>query len=203
MDAGRRVIFREGIWNTTTRKIAEEAGISLATIHYYFANKDELLVAVYEEMIESVRRLAAEDFAKPGTLAERIDEVVERTWQFTRQNMDGQLMQAELMAYALRNGMRDLAMRQGREYLDIYRRVLLSASDVAGRTDLDLQGLAQLLLAAIDGIIVAHTIEPDEGRTTDSFRRLVDVAHQYPLTPDKKPLTPLTLTAPKHARRRS
>src|SRR5580698_2250267 len=87
MDAGRRVIFREGIWNTTTRKIAEEAGISLATIHYYFANKDELLVAVYEEMIDSIRSSAAEDFAKPETLAARIEGVIARTWQFSKQNI--------------------------------------------------------------------------------------------------------------------
>jgi len=77
------VIFREGIWNTTTRKIADEAGISLATIHYYFANKDELLVAVYEEMVSSIRNASTEDFAAPGTLAERIEGVVDRTWQFS------------------------------------------------------------------------------------------------------------------------
>lgn len=202
MEAGRQVIFREGIWNTTTRKIAEEAGISLATIHYYFANKDELLVAVYEEMLSSIRHASAEDFAAPGTLAERIEGVVDRTWEFSQKNMDGQLMQTELTVYALRNGMRTLAARQGHEYLDIYVRVLKSASDVVDRTDLDIEGLAQLLLAGVDGLLVAHTVEPDNARTARSFRSLAQVALHYPLTSGKKPLTPLTLPAPKSGRKR-
>jgi AcrR family transcriptional regulator len=202
MEAGRRVIFREGIWNTTTRKIAEEAGISLATIHYYFANKDELLVAVYHEMISSIRDASAEDFAAPGTLTERIEGVIDRTWQFSEKNMDGQLMQAELTVYALRNGMRALAVRQGQEYLDIYTRVLESASDVVGRTDLDIEGLSRLVLAGIDGLLIAHTVEPDRARTASGFRNLAHVALHYPLTSGKKPLTPLTLPALKPERKR-
>lgn len=202
MEAGRRVIFREGIWNTTTRKIAEEAGISLATIHYYFASKDELLVAVYEEMVNSIRHASTEDFAAPGTLAERIAGVVDRTWQFSQNNMDSQVMQAELTLYALRNGMQKLAARQGHEYLDIYTRVLESAIDVIGRTDLDIEGLSQLLLAGIDGLLVAHTVEPDKARTARGFRNLAQVALHYPLTSGKKPLTPLTLSAVKSDRKR-
>lgn len=201
MEAGRRVIFREGIWSTTTRKIAQEAGISLATIHYYFANKDDLLVAVYEEMIEGIRRSAAEDFAKPGTLAERIQQVIDRTWEFSQPNMQGQLMQAELLTYALRNGMRDLAVRQGQEYLDIYLRVLATASDVATRADLDIVGLGQLLLAGIDGILISHSVEPDDSRTATNFQRLADVALHYPLTPGSKPLTPLTIRSTRPSNR--
>lgn len=193
MEAGRRVIFREGIWSTTTRKIAEEAGISLATIHYYFANKDDLVVAVYEDMIDTIRHSAAKDFAEPGTLVERIKGVIDRTWEFSQANIDGQLMQAELTVYALRNGLRPLAVRQGREYLDIYLRVLNSASDVVNRSDLDIDGLAQLLLAGIDGILLAHLVEPDDKRTARAFQRLVEVALHCPLTQGRKPLTPSTL----------
>ena len=203
MEAGRRVIFREGIWNTTTRKIADEAGISLATIHYYFANKDELLVAIYEEMISSIRRYAAEDFATPGTLVERIAEVVEVSWAFSEKNMDAQLMQAELTLYALRNGMQTLAKRQGREYLDIYVQVLGASSDAAGRNDLDIIGLAQLILAGIDGILVAHMVDPDAARTARACRQLAQVACHFPLTTGSTPLTPLRLSTSRKAATRS
>ncbi len=37
---------REGFENTSLKQIAEEAGIATALIHYYFKNKEELLVAV-------------------------------------------------------------------------------------------------------------------------------------------------------------
>jgi AcrR family transcriptional regulator len=201
VDAGRRVMFREGIWNTTTRKIAEEAGISLATIHYYFANKDELLVAVYEEMIDSIRQYAAQDFSEPSTLAERIEGVVEVSWQFSEKNMEAQLMQAELSVYALRNGMQALATRQGREYLDVYVRVLQSASDVKERRGLDIIGLAQLILAGIDGVLVQHMSEPDNARSARTCRKLIEVALHYPLTAGDAVVTPLTLSKQKRSGR--
>ncbi len=111
-------------------------------------------------------------------------------------------MQAELTIYALRNGMRTLAVRQGHEYIDIYARVLKSASDVAGRTDLDIEGLSQVLLAGIDGLLLAHTVEPDKARTARRFRSLAQVVLHYPLTSGKKPLTPLTLSPAKSDRKR-
>jgi AcrR family transcriptional regulator len=202
IDAGRRVIFREGIWNTTTRKIAEEAGISLAAIHYYFANKDDLLVAVYEEMIDSIRSSAGQDFATPGTLAEHIEGVVDRTWQFSKTHMDGQLMQAELTVYALRNGLGSLAVRQGREYLDIYVRVLKSSVDAADRDDLDIDGLAQLLLAGIDGLLIAHLVDSNDVRSAQNFRRLAQVALHFPLTSGRTPLTAITLPKARTGRTR-
>ena len=37
---------REGLAATTVRGIADEAGVSLSTVHYCFASKDDLLRAV-------------------------------------------------------------------------------------------------------------------------------------------------------------
>jgi AcrR family transcriptional regulator len=193
VDAGRRVIFREGIWNTTTRKIAEEAGITLAAIHYYFANKDELLVAVYEQMLAAIRASAVEDFAQPGTLVERIEGLIDVSWKYSKKNMEGQLMQSELALYALRNGLPSLAARQSQEYLDIYVRVLRSASDVAKREKLDIAGLARFIMAGTDGILAQHLAEPDEGRSERACAQLARVALSFPLTSGPKPITPLTL----------
>lgn len=194
IEAGRRVIFREGIWNTTTRKIAEEASINLATIHYHFANKDALLVAVYDEMLDSLRSQVRTDFPDPSTLAERIERVMQRTWEYSQENMAGQLMQAELTLYALRSGLTDLAERQSQEYLEIYSRVFRGASDVTGRADLDIDGLSRMLIAGTDGILIQHHAEPDNARSAEACRKLAYLAQRYPLTPPPEELTALSLS---------
>ena|SRR5712692_6986817 len=48
--AAGRVIAREGAAAVTTRKIAGEAGINLATLHFLFGSKDALLVAVLDQV---------------------------------------------------------------------------------------------------------------------------------------------------------
>lgn len=48
------VIAEEGIEHTTTRRIAERAGIHVGNIHYYFKSKQALLDAVAQQVLSSV-----------------------------------------------------------------------------------------------------------------------------------------------------
>ena len=49
------VIAEHGVKGATTRRIAEAAGCPLASLHYVFHSKDELLFAVYESLIDLIR----------------------------------------------------------------------------------------------------------------------------------------------------
>src|SRR5215831_11429120 len=48
IDATMRLIGRKGVAALSTRKIAREAPIHLATLHYRFGSKDDLLLAVLD-----------------------------------------------------------------------------------------------------------------------------------------------------------
>ncbi|MFF9228917.1 MULTISPECIES: TetR/AcrR family transcriptional regulator [unclassified Streptomyces] len=50
IEAAVRVIAREGADRATTRKIAEEARAPLASLHYCFQNKENLLLAVFTQL---------------------------------------------------------------------------------------------------------------------------------------------------------
>lgn len=43
IEAALRVIARDGLAAATTRAIAAEAGMSLASLHYAFTSRDELI----------------------------------------------------------------------------------------------------------------------------------------------------------------
>lgn len=49
--AGYRAMVRSGMAGARTRDIAAEAGITVATLHYYFPTKDDLVRAVLEHTI--------------------------------------------------------------------------------------------------------------------------------------------------------
>src|SRR4029453_1566929 len=63
--AAYRAIAREGVAAITTRKLAGEAGVNLATLHALLGGKDALLVAVLEHvtgrMIDALPRPAQAD----------------------------------------------------------------------------------------------------------------------------------------------
>ncbi|WP_216216268.1 TetR/AcrR family transcriptional regulator [Amycolatopsis aidingensis] len=52
MQSGFRAIVRSGLAEVRTRDVAAEAGITVATLHYYFPTKDDLVRAVLEHTIQ-------------------------------------------------------------------------------------------------------------------------------------------------------
>jgi len=69
--AARDVLAEHGAAGTTTRSIAERAGVKLSLVHYHFGGKQELLAAVLdvenERLLERQRQL----FAGPEPLADK------------------------------------------------------------------------------------------------------------------------------------
>ena len=70
VDAAHRLIVEKGE-SFTTQDLIKEAGVALQTFYRYFGSKDELLLAVIEEMI-------AESSAQWKAQAQDIDDPVER-----------------------------------------------------------------------------------------------------------------------------
>jgi AcrR family transcriptional regulator len=69
--AARDALAEDGAAGTTTRAIAERAGVKLSLVHYHFGGKQQLLAAVLdlenERLLERQRQL----FAGPEPLAEK------------------------------------------------------------------------------------------------------------------------------------
>jgi AcrR family transcriptional regulator len=65
LDAARRRLLTDGYAGLSTRKVADEAGVPLSQLHYYFGSKQGLIMALFEQenqrRLERQRRLYAED----------------------------------------------------------------------------------------------------------------------------------------------
>jgi AcrR family transcriptional regulator len=60
LDAARQMLVEHGAGGTSTRSVADEAGVPLSLVHYHFGGKQGLLVAVLER-----------ENAEPGPLADK------------------------------------------------------------------------------------------------------------------------------------
>ena len=65
LDAARRRLLADGYAGLSTRKVADEAGVPLSQLHYYFGSKQGLILALFEEenqrRLERQTRMYAED----------------------------------------------------------------------------------------------------------------------------------------------
>jgi len=68
--AARKVFMRKGFSATRTRDIAEEAGINLALLNYYFRSKQKLFEEVMKEKIQTLLQTVIPVLINPATTLE-------------------------------------------------------------------------------------------------------------------------------------
>jgi TetR/AcrR family transcriptional regulator, regulator of biofilm formation and stress response len=185
--AAIRVIAREGVARATTRRIAEEAGTALATLHYAFRDKAELFAAVTEYGVRRTEEALAERRIAPGIgLAEAVAEIVTLFRDWTAAEPGLQAAQLELQAWSERTpAFRELAdhcyVTYGRAFVGVLRAAATAAED---RVDLD--RLATLTLMTTDGMALRILASGPSAMADVDVRTLavglVAAAGEYPST---------------------
>ncbi|MGI5467150.1 TetR/AcrR family transcriptional regulator [Streptomyces sp. CA-132043] len=86
IEAAVRVIAREGADRATTRKIAEEAKAPLASLHYCFQNKENLLLAVFTQLSEEMPLQVDPPEGESVSLGQALEQRLNRAMQWTVDN---------------------------------------------------------------------------------------------------------------------
>jgi len=141
------VIGRSGIGAVTHRSVAEEAGVPLGSLTYWFGTKDDLLR-------EALRRFVADEAQRLKGVAEQLGTgadpaaVAERYASVLEDNAgDEQIAQFELYLEAARNpALRDIAAESFRAYEE----VAIAALRAAGASEPE--RLAPLFVSLADGM---------------------------------------------------
>lgn len=177
--AALRVIGREGVAAATTRKIAEEAGVPLGTVHYWFADKNELLEDVVRTIVERLEKaVAVGERPGGGTTIEDLRAGLRAAWAEVSGDAPGtQLGYYELTALALRNpSMRELARHQYRSYREMAARSL--APMLEGVEPQRAATIAQFVAVTFDGLLLAWLADPENTHPEQVLEMLVDVVYQ-------------------------
>jgi len=84
--AATKVFVQKGYAATKTRDIAEEAGINIASLHYYYRSKDKLFELVIGEALQNFSQVMDSIFNNDLPLHEKIKVFVERYIDFLKVN---------------------------------------------------------------------------------------------------------------------
>jgi AcrR family transcriptional regulator len=151
LDAAVRRIAREGIDEVRIARIATDAGVSPALVHYHFDSREALLVEALEhsyDLAGSSRVVSAAG----GSAAERLGAMIDACLPFPGDQRDDWLLWVELWLRAARHP--ELAATAGRLYgrLHEWFELVLAEGVASGElAAVDAAGLSDRLLAAIDG----------------------------------------------------
>ena len=175
-----RALCAIGVIGTTTRKIAAESNVHLATLHYHFESKSALLLAVLEALVGEMTIALRDEVRSSSDVKECIEQVLRASWRWVAQTREQQIVQYELTMYALREGAQWLAKRQYDAYVELYRDILL---DVAKRANelspAACTAVARFILAGVDGLILQDLADPNRARSKRSLEALIRSAQFY------------------------
>ncbi len=176
LDAAIAVLARDGIAETTTRKIAAEAGVNQAMLRYYFGSKDDLLFAVLQEMMRQTREIVQQATLRGQDLRAMLLSGLLAFWQHFESRPELQILQYELTLYALRNPASVwLARQQYHGYCAVVEALFAQGFATTGQESaVPLSELARFVVAGIDGLILQFISSPDRARARRDLSNLVD-----------------------------
>jgi AcrR family transcriptional regulator len=180
LQAAVAVIATNGVHGATTRKIAAEAGINLATLHYQFENKEAILLSVLGHLASKYRQNLEQTFDKPEPLRDRIDRLLTYIWGEIQRNPHEQLTLFDLTLYALTTpGSEWIGKKKYDEYQLLYRDALASSSEItAGSSEIDLDALTNFIFTGFIGIVLQWLATANTPRARQQIQTLVTAAQR-------------------------
>ena len=160
IEAGYSILAEKGIEATTVKEIARRASVSPGLFHYYFASKDELLLAVFQEAGTTVfvqqlaqelqQRLSEQTFPEVAMLAVGV---------ISRRNPTWFRLRYELYALGLRNP--TFLPAVGLMLEKVRASIAQTLSRYLGGDDAQLQAMAAVILACTDGLALQQLAQPE------------------------------------------
>jgi DNA-binding transcriptional regulator YbjK len=154
LDAVLRIVAEAGVDAVTHRRVAEVAGLPLASTTYWFDSKEHLLTAALERAADrDIERLRALLRDVPEPAPDPLDLVVEAILDPTDDSIHasrGWLLAtfALVLEAARRPSLREVTMRWTDAYYEMLPPLLAAAGSRDPRSD------TQLLVAASDGLLL-------------------------------------------------
>jgi AcrR family transcriptional regulator len=175
-----RALRKTGVIGATTRKIATEAGVQLATLHYHFDNKSSLLLAALDAMIDEMTEALRSEVKLSDDIDQCVDQILRASWRFVMQTRELQIVQYELTLYALREGAGWLAERQYAAYVQVYFDLLRGAQQRSeGLSVAQCRVVARMMLAGVDGLILQELATSNRNRSRRSIEALISSTQDF------------------------
>jgi AcrR family transcriptional regulator len=175
LEAAHRALVEVGYERITTRRIAEEADVNIATLHYYFGTKETLLTEAVRFGINKtylrLRNAVHSATDAPTALKDAFQEV----WELVRERQG--VLRYDLVV----RGLRDATARTEVAHLyagfrELMMQILHRHQEEGGLlpTSVSPEHLAYWLVASVDGVILQHTVIQDDAATRVSLNLLLN-----------------------------
>ena len=121
--AAIKVFSRSGFFNSKVADVAREAGVADGTVYLYFRNKDDILVSIFNHVMEEALTLGRKRLEETSDPQEKLKQIVHAHLDRLGRDRDlAVVFQVELRSST--KFMEQFSATKVTEYLDLIRRVI-------------------------------------------------------------------------------
>jgi len=173
VEAAYHVIATRGFEGLRTRAVAARARVNIATLHYYFPNKEALVQAVTEYLTEQFRTVHAPGGPPAATAQARLQQEFDDVTYYTAARRDLVIVMLELMLRAQRDPVTHRMLARAHRGWRAALREILTAGVREGtlRQDLDPDAAAVIVSGLITGLGLVAGNRTDYARAREEIGR--------------------------------
>lgn len=154
-------ITKHGYHNFSMQDVARKAGVSKGIIHYYFLNKDDLMMSVLDKVASDIELILQEEMQTEQDPLRKLEifievsmDVVRNTREYYQVNMDfwTQINQKEAVRVVISN--------HYKKFRKTCQKILQEGIEQGVFQSIDPHEYASFILALIDGISLQWLFDP-------------------------------------------
>lgn len=175
ISATLELMRRDGVQSVTMRAIAKEANAPLATAHYCFDDKSELMDAAADAWLKNLNHFSRDIPVHLG-LRKAVEHVADEYWRSLEEEPASLLAEIELILWATRNaGVSPLAAKIYPAYeVELGNIFSSAAQDNGDQCRIEIATLVRSFLMVYDGAAIQYMTDPKSIDHRAMFFMLVD-----------------------------
>jgi TetR/AcrR family transcriptional regulator, fatty acid metabolism regulator protein len=158
--AAYKVVGQKGYYDFTIRDIAREAGLSTGLVHYYFKNKEDLLLNLLKEINKNMLVVLNRSISSADDPREKLNIFMKQAFDLVENEKDYFYIVIDFWTQVNKNDrMKRANTKLFKSYRDEISKILKEGFDQGIFVKMDIEYTSAVIISIIQGLIIQYVID--------------------------------------------
>ena len=172
--AAYKVVGQKGYYDFTIRDIAREAGMSTGLVHYYFKNKEELLLHLLKEINKNILGSLNRSISKAEDPKEKLNIFMKQAFDLVTSEKDYSYLVIDFWSQVNKNDrMKRANVKLFKSYRDEVAAILTEGVEKGIFVKMEVVYAATVIISMIQGLIIQYVLDNNAFPYEDYTRKVM------------------------------
>jgi TetR/AcrR family fatty acid metabolism transcriptional regulator len=173
--AAYNVVSKKGYYNFTIKDISKESGLSTGLVHYYFKNKQDLMLNLIREMNKNLKKYLNNGLSRSEDPVEKLKIYVTQAFELVMNEKNYFFVFIDFLSQVNRSErMRKANIRLIESYREECSRILKEGVEKGVFKEIDIKYVTTVIISLIQGMIIQYVIDNDSFEYSEYTKRVIE-----------------------------